>query len=352
MMRIRSGGSRAVLLYLALLAVSAAAGIILHVIAPAGAEQPAAGLPLDHVADVPLPGRTTRLDYVSYDAERHLLFIAHLGDSEVIVFDTLNSRVVSRVRDIAAVHGVLVVPALGRVYASATGTNEVVAIDEASMRVVARVPGGVFPDGIAYEPGSRKLYVSDETGGTVTVIDTLSNRRVSTIALGGEAGNTQYDPVSRHMFVNVQTRRQLVEIDPSTDTITDRIDLPGANGNHGLAIVAQQHRAFIACEGNNRLLVLDMPTKRVIQSLEVGGQPDVLAYDPGRDLLYVAGETGVVSMFRVSGTAVDKIGEGLVGPNAHVVGVDTATHRVYFPLKNVNGRPALRIMTPRTMEVW
>ena len=122
--------------------------------------------------------------------------------------------------------------------------------------------------------------------------------------------------------------------------------------HHGLAIVAQQHRAFIACEGNNRLLVLDMPTKRVIQSLEVGGQPDVLAYDPGRDLLYVAGEAGVVSMFRVSGTAVDKIGGGLVGPNAHVVGVDTETHRAYFPLRNVNGRPVLRIMTPRTTEVW
>jgi hypothetical protein len=78
----------------------------------------------------------------------------------------------------------------------------------------------------------------------------------------------------------------------------------------------------------------------------------VLAYDAGTGLLYVAGEAGIVSMFRVSRTAVEKIGEGLVGPNAHVVGVDTETHRAYFPLKNVNGRPVLRIMTPRTMEVW
>jgi hypothetical protein len=30
---------------------------------------------LTHVADIPLPGRATRLDYESYDPDRHLLFI-------------------------------------------------------------------------------------------------------------------------------------------------------------------------------------------------------------------------------------------------------------------------------------
>ncbi|CAB3741949.1 hypothetical protein LMG27174_06813 [Paraburkholderia rhynchosiae] len=66
-------------------------------ISSAAAGQAAADLPLSHIADIPLPGRAARLDYMSYDADRHLLFIAHLDDSEVIVFDTLNSRVVSRI---------------------------------------------------------------------------------------------------------------------------------------------------------------------------------------------------------------------------------------------------------------
>jgi hypothetical protein len=46
----------------------------------------AGGLPLTVVADVPLPGDTSRFDYESYDPVRHLLFIAHLGQSEVLVF--------------------------------------------------------------------------------------------------------------------------------------------------------------------------------------------------------------------------------------------------------------------------
>jgi DNA-binding beta-propeller fold protein YncE len=263
------------------------------------------------------------------------------------VFDTLASRVVARISGIAAVHGVLAVPELSRVYASATGTNEVVTIDEQTLKEVARTPGGVYPDGMAYATDAHKLYVSDETGEAETVVDVLANRRVATIPLGGEVGNTQYDPVTRHIFVNVQSRKQLVEIDPATDAIVARIDPPGARGNHGLLIVPEQRLAFIACEDNDRLLVLDMRTMKVTASFDVGGDPDVLAFDPGPGTVYVAGEKGVVSMFSVAGANVTRIGDGRLGPNAHVVNVDPATHRSYFPLKSVDGHPVLRVMAPQ-----
>jgi YVTN family beta-propeller protein len=223
----------------------------------------------------------------------------------------------------------------------------VVAIDMATLEITARIPAGVYPDGMAYAPDMHKLYVSDETGGTLTVIDAQSNRRIATISLGGEAGNTRYDPVSKHIFVNVQTRNQLFEIDPARDRIVARVDLPGARGNHGLLIDAEQRLAFIGCEGNNRLIVLDMPTMRVAASFEVGKDPDVLAYDSLLHLLYVAGEAGVVSMFRVEAGTASKLGDGHVGPNAHVVAVDLETHRAYFPLKNLGGRTMLRILEPK-----
>ncbi|WP_423760839.1 hypothetical protein [Burkholderia sp. NLJ2] len=303
-------------------------------------------LPLKHVADVPLPGRRTRFDYASLDTNRNLLFIAHLGDGEVVVFDTAASRVIARIGDVSSVHGVLAVPELSRVYASATGTNEVVAIDASTLKIVARMPGGRYPDGMAYAPDVGKLYVSDEYGETETVIDVRTNQRVATIPLDGEAGNTQYDPISHHIFVNVQTRRQLVEIDPATDRIVGRFDLLGAKGNHGLLIDSHDRLAFIACEGNAKLIVFDMRSKRAIQSFAVGGDPDVLAFDPTLSTLYVAGEDGVVSLFRFKAGTGDKIGEGRLGRNAHVVAVDSTTHRSYFPLKDVGGRPMLRVMEP------
>jgi len=281
------------------------------------------------------------------DASKHRLYLAHLGDSVVTVFDTQRQEVVKDIPKVSHVHGVLAIPELGRVYASATGTDEVVAIDDGTLEITARVPAGHYPDGMAYAPKVHKLYVSDEHGNTETVIDVESNRRVATIALGGEVGNSQYDPVSKHIFANVQTLKQLVEIDPGTDRVVERIDLPGADENHGLLIEPEGRRAFIACEGNDRLLVLDLQTKKIIASFDVGKDPDVLAFDPGLHRVYVAGEAGVVSIFNAPVGQVSKIAEGFLGPHAHVVAVDPTTHQAYFPLMNLSGRSVLRITRPK-----
>lgn len=317
---------------------------ILSVASACSASVGTGALPLVKVADVPLGGRTTRMDYASYDPGRHLLFIAHLGDSSVIVFDTQANRVVARIAGVKAVHGTLAIPELGRVYATATGSNEVVAIDEMTWKIVARVPTDNYPDGMAYAPDAHKLYVSNEVGAAETVVDVRSNTRKTTIALGGAVGNSQYDPVSKHVFANVQSLAQLVEIDPATDMVISRIDLPGARGNHGLLIEPQRRLAFIACEDNARLLVLNLGTRRVVASFDVGRDPDVLAIDPEPGWVYVASEAGVVSVFKAQAGTVIRMGEGMLGPNAHVVAVDPVSHRSYFPLKDVGGETVLRVM--------
>jgi YVTN family beta-propeller protein len=296
--------------------------------------------------DYPLSGKATRWDYMSLDASRSRLFIAHLGDSAVVVVDTRTKAVVGTVDHIGEVHGVVAIPELGLAYATATKTNEVVAIDATTLKIIARIPTGMHPDGIAYAPDVHKLYVSDEYGKTETVIDVQTNKRIATIDLDGSVGNTQYDPVSRHIFVNVQGTAELLEIDPTIDKIVQRIRVPGAKGNHGLLIEPTLRLAFIACEDNDKLIVMDLRTKQVVSEFAVKGKPDVLAYDAGLGLLYLASESGVVYQFKVSTQGVTKAGEEVVGANAHTVAVDPATHDVYLPLKEAGKPPVLRIMRP------
>jgi YVTN family beta-propeller protein len=301
-------------------------------------------LPLRTVVDVPLSGGSSRLDYESLDPKRNLLFIAHLGASQLIVVDTKRHRVVKTISDVSNVHGVLAVPELNRVYASVTGTNEVAIIDEKSLQVVARVPAGTYPDGMAFAPKQHKLYVSDEHGDTDTVIDTNTNHRVATIALGGDVGNTQYDPRTHHILVNVQTRGELVAIDPSADGVVARYPISGCKSNHGLLIDDRHRLAYIACEDNATLVVFDLRKLSQKQTVPIGRDPDVLAYDDGRSTLYVASESGTVTMLDATNDGVRKIAEGFLAENAHVVAVDERTHRVYFPLLEPNGTPLLRVM--------
>jgi YVTN family beta-propeller protein len=306
----------------------------------------ASSLPLTSVTSVPLPGAATRFDYESLDPKTGLLFVAHLAASEVVVYDIKTNRVVTTIPDIDHVHGVLAVPEIGRVYATATGSNEVAVIDASKLKIIDRVPAGTYPDGMALDPADHKLYVSDEHGDTDTVIDTTTNKRIATIPLGGDVGNTQYDLRSHRVYVNVQTTGELVAIDTSKDAIVARYPVPGCKSNHGLQLDDVHRKAYIACERNAKLIVFDLTTLKATQSLTIGDDPDVLAYDLGRSTVYVAAESGIVSMFSANADGLTKIGEGFLGKNAHIVAVDQGTHLLYFPVLGEAG-PRMLVMQPR-----
>ena len=302
--------------------------------------------PLTVLTDVPLTGGTTRFDYQSFDSSSGRLYIAHLGSDLMTVFDVNKQSVIRDVKDLKHVHGVLAVPALHRIYASATGTNELVVIDDQNLSIVARVPAGDYPDGIAYASKENKLYVSDLHGKTDTVIDAKTNQRLTTLALGGGAGNSQYDSGADRIFVTVDGVEELAEIDPNTDQVVARYPLTGCKGSHGLLVDSEHRLAFAACEDNSRLVVFDLETKKATTTFSVGADPDVLAFDPGLQRLYVSAESGVVSIFDERDRSLQKVGEALFAPNAHTVAVDPSTHRVYFPLQNIHGKPVLRIAVP------
>jgi len=301
---------------------------------------------LEQVADVPLPGPPVRFDYQSVDAAANRLYISHMSAGELVVFDLGTRRVGGTIGDLPRVTGVCAVPALGKVYASVPGKHRVAVIDARALRVVAWVGEIGFPDGIAYAPEVKKIYVSDESGGGELVIGGASDRVVTRIPLGGEAGNTIYDPGSRHVLVAVQTRDELVEIDPRTDRVIARHALSGAAHPHGMALDAVHRLLFVANEGNVTLLTVDLGSMQVVETHRVGEDPDVLAFDPAWGRLYVASESGAVSVFTVRNRRLVHDGD-LRMPHAHTVSADPRTHLVYFPLQDVNGRPRLRIMSAR-----
>jgi len=300
--------------------------------------------PLERREDVPLPGPTVRFDYQSIDTSASRLYIAHMGAGELVVFNLRTGRVDGIVRGLPRVTGVCSVPSLGKVYASVPGRREVAVIDARTLRVEARVGKIGFPDGIAYAPDVGRIYVSDESGGGELVIDGRADTVVTTIPIGGEAGNTIYDPGSRHLWVAVQTRNEVAEIDPRTDRVIARYELAGAAHPHGMIVDPVHNLLFVANEESATMLVVDLRTKRVVDKLPVGEDPDVLALDPRWGRLYVASESGVVSVLTIRHDRVAYEGKVTV-PHAHTVAVDPRTHLVYLPLQNVGGRPVLRVMT-------
>lgn len=138
----------------------------------------------------------------------------------------------------------------------------------------------------------------------------------------------------------------LVTIDPATNRVTRRIRLPGCDGAHGVYLDTTTRRAYVACERNAHLVVVDLRSNREIARATVGSGPDVLAFDGGLQRLYVASEGGTVTVFDTSRSTPRKLGQAHLADAAHSVAVDQTSHRVFFPLEQVRGGPVLRVMAP------
>ena len=314
--------------------------------APLGAAaEPAPPAPLRLVVDVPMPGPAVRFDYQSLDPASGRLYISHMNADQLVVFDTRSRKVVANLDGFARVRGVWVVPERKRVYASARAAHEVVVVDTDTLQTVARVGSIPDPDGVAYASKAGRIFVSDEKSKADAVIDAKTNRLVASIALGGEAGNTVYDPGSDRILVAVAEPAELAVIDPATARIVERFPLPGLKEPHGIALDVHRRLAFVAGQGNHALGVFDLESRKVLATHPVGEDPDVLAFDADLGRLYVASESGMVSVFEERGKDLVLRGEVVI-PHAHTVCVDPGTHLVYFPLEDVGGRPILRIMEP------
>ncbi|GEM33638.1 hypothetical protein NN3_46450 [Nocardia neocaledoniensis NBRC 108232] len=294
-------------------------------------------LPLREVGGIALSGGTARFDYTSLDPGSGALYIAHMGAGEVIEVDTRAHRVVRTIADLPGVHGVLAVPGRHQVFATVTDRNQMATIDADTGVVVRTTPTGEYPDGLAYDSRRAAVWTTNEHAGTETVIDADTGVVQATVGLGGEVGNVVYDVAIDRVLVGVQGRGEIAVIDPATFAVTDRIGVPGCAGPHGLALDGPDQVVFVGCEGNATLVTVDLTARRVTDRHGVGPTPDVLVYDEAARRLYVAAESGWVSVFDYHGGRTTVVASRFMADGAHTLALDPGTHHSFFPLPRSAG---------------
>ncbi|HWL86021.1 MAG TPA: hypothetical protein VNO21_09480, partial [Polyangiaceae bacterium] len=170
------------------------------------------------------------------------------------------------------------------------------------------------------------------------------------VPLGTETGNVVFDAARAVFWITVVTAAppdQLVAVDPVAAKVTSTIPLAGCRGAHGLRIHPDGKSALIACEGNSKVVRVDLGGTHALDIAASGADPDVLAIDPGFGWLYVSAESGDLKVFDLGKPGLVTIDSEHPGDASHSVAVDPASHRVFFPLiAGPKGTPVLRIMKP------
>jgi DNA-binding beta-propeller fold protein YncE len=313
---------------------------------PASTAQHPTATTLTRVAVIDLPGPPgRRFDYLTIDDDDHYLFSAHLAAGQLYVIDLQTYMVVKTIAELPGIEGIAYVPELKKVYTSNWWEHTIGVIDLRKMQVVKKLPTGEKPDGIAYAAPFHKLYVSDERGKAEAIVDVREDRIVNTLHFDSETGVPQYDPVARQVYVNLQDQNILAVIDPATDTVVARYPIEGCRGNHGMALDAEHHRAFLSCEGNDVLTVFNLDTHHAIAHLPMAKGADVVQFDPGLGRIYVACASGAISVFQEDDPDhCRKLEDVPVEPKVHSLAVDVHTHRVYAPEEQAHGKGVARMV--------
>jgi DNA-binding beta-propeller fold protein YncE len=268
--------------------------------------------------------------------------LAHLGEGAVHVVDLQTLEAEQLAEDVEDVRGLALAPDRGLVYASATGTNELVGVDATSGEEQLRVTTGEFPDGMAYDPAHGVVVVSAKTIGEAAVHDAETGELMRSVPIGDEIGNVLYDQGSGEIYA-AAVPDALVRLDPASGEQTSRVDLDACEGAHGVVIETEARLAVVACEANATVVVVDLERELQIDHLPVGDGPDVLALDPALDRMYVAAESGDVSVIDLDPSGSEVLGTDHLADGAHSVSVDPQTHRVFFPLEE---GPTPRVYEP------
>lgn len=139
------------------------------------------------------------------------------------------------------------------------------------------IPVGKGDEGFDVSPDGRELWTANAQDGTLSVID-LTTRTV-TATLDSKtfgANRLKFTPDGKLVLISSLGNGDLVIYDAPSRKEFKRV--PIGHGAAGILVDPDGTRAFIACGPDNYVAVLDLKTLQVTSHIEVGGEPDGLAW--------------------------------------------------------------------------
>ena len=164
-------------------------------------------------------------DYLSADAAAKRLYVSR--GNRIVVVDTDAEKAVGEVTDTPGVHGVAVVPDLGRGFTSNGGDDTVTAFDLKTLKATGKIKVGGRPDAIMFDPASHHVFTYNHGSKDATAVDPSAMSVAGTVPLDGVPEAAVADGKG-HVFVNIMDKAEVVEFDARTFRVLNRWSLaPG-----------------------------------------------------------------------------------------------------------------------------
>ena len=242
-----------------------------------------------------------------------------------------SEKVLGELTGTPGVHGVALVPDLGRGFTSNGGDDTVTVFDLKTLKATGKVKVGGRPDAIMFDPESHRVFTYNHGSKDATAIDPSAMSVAGTVALDGVPEAAVADGRG-HVFVNIMDKNEVVEFDGRTLKVLNRWSLAPGTRPTGLALDREHRRLFSVCSGSQTMVVLDADNGKVLARLPIGRGSDGCVFDPDRGLAFSSnGGDGTLTVvkeeqpgqFGVVATIPTQQG-------ARTMAIDPKTHRIYL----------------------
>lgn len=303
--------------------VSLTAALLLAGFAPA--IHAASGASGYHILKTIVLGGTEGWDYISMDSATRRLYIGRQTHMDVVDVDS--GTLVAKLTGMPGVHGIALAPDLGRGFT--VEENDTISIlDLKTLKKIGTIKGGKDPDSYAYDELTKRVFMMNSAGASATAINAADGSVVGTIALGGQPEFTASDGKGK-IFVNITDKNEMLEFDGQTLKVLHRWPLAPCEGPSGLSMDRKNRRLFSACD-NQKMVVMDADSGKVIAALRTGAGTDASLFDPYTGNAFAsAGGAGTLTVIHEDSPDKFHVVEDVdTQSGARTMALDTKTHNV------------------------
>jgi YVTN family beta-propeller protein len=176
-----------------------------------------------------------------------------------------------------------------------------------SLKLGNKWPEKISPAGIDIDDNRNLLYVVTKDNNSLYILDILTKKIKGIYKLGGEAYTCLLSPDKKELYLSCWGCDKLYVFSTVSKVFTDSIAV-GDNPND-LCLTNNGKYLFVANSNDNSVSVIEMATKKVIETLTTSLYPDApegsttngLALSPDEKTLYIANaDNNCLSLFDVS----------------------------------------------------
>lgn len=193
----------------------------------------------------------------------------------------------------------------GMVLISHAGAGTVDIFDPAKRRLIAHVKDMSDPRGIAVDRDRKLVFIANNGAKNIVVLSEDGWQVKETIPVNGAPVDLAYVPAWNLLVASDRIGQQLMLVDPAQHRQISSASLPGTPG--GLAFDAGRDLLFVSLQDARQVAGVTRQMQVVKRFPLQASQPTGIVYDPKFDRIYVAVRYAVLSLNANSGAELSRV---------------------------------------------